>query len=172
MAESVSGRVRRRRTGRITTAPHPGRVLVGGHLLPRLGDDVRCSVFVGEPAARVPEGCKREARPSRRGFVRDDLKPSTECYDQNSLIDCDDYGLAATCGDGYCAYLTAGESCSSCPADCNGTRPSLTCGNTVCEFGESYRTCPADCIGMDGTGMGCGDGICAPDDTETCSDCL
>lgn len=95
--------------------------------------------------------------------------PGTECYDQNVFTDCYGYGVYASCGDDYCAFNDGLENCGSCDDDC-GVCPTITCGNSSCEYGESYRTCPADCTN-DGQGLGCGDGICAPDDSETCSDC-
>ncbi len=68
---------------------------------------------------------------------------------------------------------SAGETGTSCPADCDQTDPpepsEPVCGDNVCEVGES-RTCPADC---DGTTWECGNGICEEGETyNSCSaDC-
>lgn len=55
---------------------------------------------------------------------------------------------AETCGNSACG---AGETCSSCPADCGACPPVETCGNGACGAGETCSTCPSDC------------GACPPD---------
>jgi hypothetical protein len=60
------------------------------------------------------------------------------------------------CGNGVCSSL-AGESCSSCAADCGVCPP--VCGNGICQSGESCSSCPSDC------GSCCGNGICGSGET-------
>jgi hypothetical protein len=81
----------------------------------------------------------------------------------------------ATCGDGWCE--PPGETCSSCPADCDICQ-STVCGNGFCEAGETCSTCTSDCGVCQGPGPGsgsgssgpmCGNGICEVG--ETCSAC-
>jgi len=70
-------------------------------------------------------------------------------------------------GDGYCE---AGETCSSCAADCaNQGGGSGCCGNASCELGENPCRCPADC-GAPTTGeTACANGI--DDDCDALLDC-
>ena len=64
---------------------------------------------------------------------------TTNCGDNQSDV--------AVCGDGSCS-LYLGESCDTCPEDCNDFCPD-PCGNGFCEFSsfsnESCSTCSADC---------------------------
>ncbi len=57
------------------------------------------------------------------------------------------------CGNGTC---NAGESCSTCAADCGSC-----CGNGVCSGSETCASCSADC----GACGGCGDGFCTSGET-------
>lgn len=65
----------------------------------------------------------------------------------------------AVCGNGACE---AGETCSSCAADC-GACP--ICGDRVCNGAETCATCPGDC------GSCCGNGKCESGYGETCTSC-
>jgi hypothetical protein len=77
------------------------------------------------------------------------------------------------CGDGVCTgpfynngVLTntvGGESCSTCPQDCDGQfgLSCNTCGDNFCSPAESPLQCPADCALAN-----CGDGVCADDETR------
>jgi hypothetical protein len=104
----------------------------------------------------------------------------------------------STCTNGVC---DASETCSTCAADCQAT--GAVCGNGICEAGngESCVSCPADCNGRQGgkpnqrfccgfagsnpvgcnasqcgaacttqsMGSCCGDGVCSgAEDTDTC----
>ena len=69
----------------------------------------------------------------------------------------------AICGNGLC---TAGESCSTCVADCGSCS---VCGDSLCSGAENCYSCPNDC-GECGI---CGDGICSGGEScsSCCSDC-
>ena len=76
------------------------------------------------------------------------------------------------CGNGICE---SGEDCNSCAADCvSGTSSGAVCGNGTCEAGngETCLTCPADCNGRTGGKRsnrfccGFGDGL----DPDGCGD--
>jgi MYXO-CTERM domain-containing protein len=67
------------------------------------------------------------------------------------------------CGDGAC---DAGETQTSCPADCGGVGP--ICGDGTCGPGETATSCPADC-GTVGPDPVCGDGSC--NGSETAASC-
>lgn len=58
------------------------------------------------------------------------------------------------CGNGTCS---AGESCSTCAADCGSC-----CGNGACSGSETCQSCPGDC----GACTGCGDGFCIGNETS------
>ncbi|MCU0678960.1 MAG: hypothetical protein MUC28_00740 [Planctomycetes bacterium] len=72
-----------------------------------------------------------------------------------------DMNCAAVCGNSACE---AGETCSTCPADCGACPPA--CGDGVCNGTETCSTCPADCGACP---PACGDGVC--NGTETCTTC-
>jgi 3D (Asp-Asp-Asp) domain-containing protein len=72
-------------------------------------------------------------------------------------------GPAAGCGNGVC---DAGETASSCPADCGGSVAPV-CGDGRCDAGETAAACPADC-GSSAAPL-CGDGRC--DAGETAAAC-
>ncbi|MFH1531259.1 MAG: trypsin-like serine protease [Pseudomonadota bacterium] len=84
-------------------------------------------------------------------------------------------GTGPVCGDGSC---DAGETASSCPADCGTVGP--ICGDGSCDAGETATSCPADCGGAgpvcDGgiTQVGCCEGqtlvFCAADGLKV-ADC-
>ncbi|HEY3351840.1 MAG TPA: 3D domain-containing protein [Polyangia bacterium] len=76
-----------------------------------------------------------------------------------------------SCGDGDCG---AGETCSSCPADCGACASGgagTTCGDGWCDSDETCASCPADCgtCSSGGSGTTCGDGWC--DWNEDCASC-
>lgn len=90
-------------------------------------------------------------------------------------VDCT-YNTAAcsecpVCGDGSC---DKGEDCNGCIADCDSA-PDFACGNGICETadGETCVTCPADCNniqkGKPTNRYCCGDGV-AGDNPVDCGD--
>lgn len=73
----------------------------------------------------------------------------------------------STCNDGLDNDCDGDTDCddSDCDAD-----PACVCDNDgVCEDGEDCDNCPGDCIS--GTGAGCGNGVCEPDEEENCISC-
>jgi len=68
-----------------------------------------------------------------------------------------DCGACVRCGDGVC---NGDETCASCTGDCGSC-----CGNGTCEDSEGCAACPADC----GACPRCGDGPC--NGQETCASC-
>jgi len=119
-----------------------------------------------------------------------------ECDDGAKLPDdgCDENCQVETfCGDGTCDQ-DDGETCESCPDDCDALCPTECgdgavegneacddanddecdgctslctaqgCGDTVCNCGENVSTCDDDC------GPFCGDGLCT--DGENCLECM
>ncbi|HTN90611.1 MAG TPA: hypothetical protein VL242_43355 [Sorangium sp.] len=71
-------------------------------------------------------------------------------------------GGAAVCGDLRC---DAGETCESCPGDCEACAPG--CGDGRCEAPETCDSCAGDCGECPPV---CGDGTCEPL-RETCNAC-
>jgi cysteine-rich repeat protein len=73
-----------------------------------------------------------------------------------------------TCGNGAC---DAGETTTSCPADCHATVSGPVCGNQYCETGETSSTCSADC---GPSGPVCGNQSCETGETySSCpADCV
>ena len=71
------------------------------------------------------------------------------------------------CGDNTC-NAAAGETCSSCEADCGVCTD--VCGDNTCNpgAGETCETCEADC-GV--CPVSCGDNTCDPGAGESCSNC-
>lgn len=69
---------------------------------------------------------------------------------------------AETCGNGVCV-VGAGETCSTCAADCGAC---AACGDGSCRGGETCSSCASDC----GACAGCGDAVCNAA-TETCTTC-
>jgi secreted trypsin-like serine protease len=58
-----------------------------------------------------------------------------------------DCGSSGVCGDAIC---DGGETCSSCPADCQISHPKkgvlACCGDGICSSRETTLQCPADCL--------------------------
>ncbi|WP_437601090.1 hypothetical protein WMF28_05890 [Sorangium sp. So ce590] len=70
------------------------------------------------------------------------------------------------CGDARC---DEGETCESCPGDCEGCAPA--CGDARCEAPETCASCAGDCGECPPV---CGDGTCEPlrENCQACaSDC-
>ncbi|MBI4196518.1 MAG: DUF4215 domain-containing protein [Deltaproteobacteria bacterium] len=68
------------------------------------------------------------------------------------------------CGNASC---DAGESCSTCSADCGACPPEAICGDGTCNGEENCSTCERDCSACPPVRQ-CGNGITEPD--EQCDD--
>lgn len=79
--------------------------------------------------------CKVDSACCTKNFGYTCQDECTTCTKANGGGSCPLY----ECGDGVCA----GETCSSCSADCGKCPPS--CGDGTCDSGETATTCPKDC---------------------------
>ena len=75
-------------------------------------------------------------------------------------LDCDECPTEPTCGDGQC---NGDETCTSCDDDCGACPP--RCGDGQCNGSETCGSCAGDC----GACPRCGDGRC--NGSETCGSC-
>ena len=122
-----------------------------GGIAPAPADARDATGGAGDCVARC-EG--RQCGPNGCGGICGTCLPTSTCDADGRCVP-----VPVGCGDGDCG---AGESCATCPADCNPC-----CGDRRCDGaeGEDCRSCPADC------GACCGNGLCEPAIGESCAAC-
>jgi hypothetical protein len=94
-----------------------------------------------------------------------------ECYYEDELVDCYEYGVYAVCGDDACANISGEEDCTNCEQDCD-VCPEIECDDNFCDDvnGETYRNCPEDCDEPPPPSY-CGDNDCKTGEGPECPEC-